>query len=319
MNCFNFFAQSLPFFSFILCCSERIFSSKTTSGKVYLARIGANYNPSKPVDVRPLKKAPMKYPSTNGFLTKKGRRSILVLPKRELKKLARRGGNMSINGFSSSNKSNVPSPLFSTCWQFHTMNAQTLAAIGLQLRILYSCLRWNYMNGNRQWTMTKRVIVTRNGGPLSPPQICWLLRTHGQFSEKTDYLRFTSFIPHECINSHRNDGNYSQWLKFSTENHFKMFATSTTFHSTIRYNGKKFKEGVDVEHEKDRILSKSKLEWLNQEAPSLWQMKISIVKEWVLKCQLRMLNVRMLQAICFREPFISTTIKKNRNKNSIQK
>lgn len=150
MNCFNFFAQSLPFFSFILCCSERIFSSKTTSGKVYLARIGANHNPSKPVDVRPLEKAPMKYPSTNGFLTKKGCRSILVLPNRELKKLARRGGNMSINGFSSSNKSNVPSPLFSTCWQFHTMNAQTLAAIGLQLRILYSCLRWNYMNGNRQ-------------------------------------------------------------------------------------------------------------------------------------------------------------------------
>lgn len=58
-----------------------------------------------------------------------------------------------------------------------------------------------------------------------------------------------------------------------------MFATSTTFHSTIRYNGKKFKEGVDVEHEKDRILSKSKLEWLTEEAPSLWQIKISIVKK----------------------------------------
>lgn len=98
-----------------------LFRKKSTRGKVYLDRIPMHHDPSEPAVIKSLKE-PLRYPSPNNFSIQKGLRSISVLSKHELKKLARRGGNMMVNGF----KRNLdewpyhalPCPLFKTCWQF---------------------------------------------------------------------------------------------------------------------------------------------------------------------------------------------------------
>ncbi|CAD5215339.1 unnamed protein product [Bursaphelenchus xylophilus] len=97
--------------------------------------------------------APFPIPEPFQFLSRgSGKRSLLILPQPHLRKLARQGGlnpTTVIFGFNKVAKSNLsvwnypcPRPLFDQCWRYNTLHATSLHAIALNLRIMYSCLRW---------------------------------------------------------------------------------------------------------------------------------------------------------------------------------
>lgn len=126
-----------------------------------------------------LMRSTLKYPPTHNFLGKNGIRSMNVLPKHELRKLARRGGIAKVNGFIQKHSAQQPS--LSTCWRYDTMNVRTLAALCYQIQKLWTCLRWKDMKAEsaslrNTSTVTKNIIS---------------IRKHGRFSEKTSYLKST--------------------------------------------------------------------------------------------------------------------------------
>ncbi|VDK42531.1 unnamed protein product [Anisakis simplex] len=81
-----------------------------------------------------------------------GQQSILVLPQRALKHLARQGGlnsNFFAPGFHRIAKSNphvwnypCQRPLFDHCWRYLTLRSPSYHAVALSLRVLYACIRW---------------------------------------------------------------------------------------------------------------------------------------------------------------------------------
>uniref|UniRef100_F1KPU6 Nucleosome-remodeling factor subunit NURF301-like protein n=1 Tax=Ascaris suum TaxID=6253 RepID=F1KPU6_ASCSU len=89
-----------------------------------------------------------------------GQQSLLVLPQRALKRLARQGG-LNINyfapGFHRIAKSNphvwnypCQRPLFDHCWRYLTLRAPSYHAVALSLRILYACVRWADMERDEE-------------------------------------------------------------------------------------------------------------------------------------------------------------------------
>uniref|UniRef100_A0A0L8FKB1 Uncharacterized protein n=2 Tax=Octopus bimaculoides TaxID=37653 RepID=A0A0L8FKB1_OCTBM len=92
-------------------------------------------------------------PVCQKFQTPSKSKSIFVLESHELKRLARKGGNMEASGFNYNCKMNnvnwiyqCPRPSFKSAWRYRTQTLKSLAAAGLQLRILWVCLRWDDMS-----------------------------------------------------------------------------------------------------------------------------------------------------------------------------
>ena len=175
--------------------TQRIYSATSSEGKVYLKRV-INVSNDKHK-----KRQIIKYPVCSTFLTKKGVRSILILPKHEVRKLSRSAGRIYISGFHALAKPNnsvwpypCARPLFKTCWMYRTVNLRSLAAAGLQLRILWACLRWDDMQAKPLSTDGKHQVTTET-------EILSLeLLKHkcvGQFLERTQYLRRKVVIPLE--------------------------------------------------------------------------------------------------------------------------
>ncbi|KAH8380095.1 hypothetical protein KR009_008904 [Drosophila setifemur] len=184
--------------------SERVYSPKSPRGRVYLINDTAKlYEQAVKTEEKvTIVKKPSysRYPLISNFLTHKKKRSLLVLPRFELMKLARLGGKSAANGFHHAAKNNsiwqyqCSRPLFRTCWSYRTSNATTLSSLALQLRILWSCLRWDDMiakppsaDGKHQVT-TETEIVTLE---------LLKLRHAGRYGEKTSYLRRKVVIPLE--------------------------------------------------------------------------------------------------------------------------
>lgn len=196
--------------------SERIYSTKLTNGKVYLAKIpNHDHDPMKPIKLDATL-PPLKYPPMHNFLTKKGFRSILVLQNYELRKLARVGGKMTVSGFNPLSKSNTSvwpypcsRPFFKTCWLFRTLNARTLATVALQLRILWASLRWDDMSAKPP-TNNGKIVNNTDTGIVSMEILKHRIR--GRFSERTDYLRLTLLIPYGYADPQPNRGN--QLIRF---------------------------------------------------------------------------------------------------------
>ncbi|KAH8408542.1 hypothetical protein KR215_007131 [Drosophila sulfurigaster] len=184
--------------------SERVYSSTSSRGRVYLLRDAAKlYEQSVKAEdkTKVVKNATYaRYPLISNFLTHKQKRSLLVLPRYELLKLARLAGKAPSSGFHHGAKNNsiwqyqCSRPLFRTCWSYRTSNATTLSSIALQLRILWSCLRWDDMIAKSPSTDGKHQVTTEN-------EIVTLellkLRHAGRYGEKTSYLRRKVVIPLE--------------------------------------------------------------------------------------------------------------------------
>ena len=111
-----------------------------------------------------------------------GKRAIMIQPSSILRRLARQGGmgkTMPI-GFHLSSKANTQvcvclmiynyfvyfkvwpypcaRPLFETCWRYLTQNANSCHAVALQLRILYSCIRWSDMTPDDKVSIFVRLL-----------------------------------------------------------------------------------------------------------------------------------------------------------------
>ncbi|XP_070141359.1 nucleosome-remodeling factor subunit NURF301 isoform X2 [Drosophila kikkawai] len=185
--------------------TERVYSANSPRGRVYLLNDAAKlYELAvKTEDKATISKKPAaysRYPLISTFLTHKKKRSLLVLPRFELLKLARLGGKSAANGFHHAAKNNTiwqyqcSRPLFRTCWSYRTSNATTLSSLALQLRILWSCLRWDDMIAKPPSTDGKHQVTTDT-------EIVTLellkLRHAGRYGEKTSYLRRKVVIPLE--------------------------------------------------------------------------------------------------------------------------
>ncbi|XP_037722517.1 nucleosome-remodeling factor subunit NURF301 isoform X3 [Drosophila subpulchrella] len=184
--------------------SERVYSSNSPRGRVYLLNDAAKlYEQAvKTEDKATIYKKPSysRYPLISNFLTHKKKRSLLVLPRYELLKLARLGGKTSTNGFHHAAKNNTiwqyqcSRPLFRTCWSYRTSSTTSLSSLALQLRILWSCLRWDDMIAKPPSTDGKHQVTTDT-------EIVTLellkLRHAGRYGEKTSYLRRKVVIPLE--------------------------------------------------------------------------------------------------------------------------
>lgn len=185
--------------------NEKIFSATATAGKIYLKKIeklqvvvvAAQQNGqlvANPPGV-------FKYPAITTHSTVKGSKSILVLPKNELDRCARRAGKYYAIGFNHQAKNNnsvwpypCSRPFFRTCWIYRTLCVNSFSSLGLQLRILWTCLRWDDMqtkpatvDGKNQVTTETEIVTTE------------LLkhRNVGIFMELTQYFRRRVVIPLE--------------------------------------------------------------------------------------------------------------------------
>ncbi|XP_026828403.1 nucleosome-remodeling factor subunit NURF301 isoform X1 [Ooceraea biroi] len=175
--------------------SERIYTTTSTEGKVYLKKVAIS------LADRRKKRTPVKYPLCSTFCTRNKHRSILVLPQHELRKLSRLGGKMPVQGFHHLAKANLSvwpyscsRPLFKTCWLYRTVGLRSLAAAAIQLRILWACLRWDDMAAKPMSTDGKNQITTDT--EIMSLEI--LKHRHvGQFLDRTQYLRRKVVIPLE--------------------------------------------------------------------------------------------------------------------------
>ncbi|XP_014211852.1 nucleosome-remodeling factor subunit NURF301 isoform X2 [Copidosoma floridanum] len=175
--------------------TEKIYSAISTEGKVYLKKVTVS------LADRKKKRTPVKYPLCSTFCTKTKHRSILVLPQHELRKLARAGGKQPVQGFHHIAKANMAvwpypcsRPLFKTCWLYRTVGLKSLAAAALQLRIMWSCIRWDDVNTKPLSNDGKHQITTDT--EIMSLEI--LKHRHvGQFMDKTQYLRRKVVIPLE--------------------------------------------------------------------------------------------------------------------------
>lgn len=263
--------------------SKRIYSSTSTSGKVYLAKIpNHDHDPLKPIKLDATL-PPLKYPAMHNFLTKKGFRSILVLQNYELRKLARLGGKMAVNGFNPLSKSNpavwpypCSRPFFKTCWLFRALNARTLANVALQVRILWCSLRWDDMT-TKPPTSNGKIVNNTDTGIVSMELLKHRIR--GRFSEKTEYLRLTLLIPYGYADPQPNRGkwktrNHSFWAFFSQSVNFffSFFKYSVdTSENTPSRSGLRKRKRPETPQKTEKQVNE---EWVDEDQLQLWEIKL---------------------------------------------
>ncbi|XP_058124580.1 nucleosome-remodeling factor subunit NURF301 isoform X2 [Anopheles coustani] len=247
--------------------SVRVYTVSSTKGKVYLKKSlpGLNANggtvagtvtsadgKSKPEGKIPvLGNGKPRYPVVNYFRTKKpGVSSIMVLPKGELFKLAKHGGRLQVAGFHHLAKTNTSvwpypcsRPLFKTCWLYRSVNLTSLAAVGMQLRILWTCLRWDDM-AMKPATPDGKIQVTTE----SEIKSLELLRHRhvGMFNERLAYLRRKVLIPLELPKTVRAEVQ------------------------SIRSGLRKRKRAESPQHTEPQVTE----EWVEEDQLELWEIKL---------------------------------------------
>lgn len=181
---------------------EKVYSASATAGKIYLKRADSHgLAPPAVTQNGTASTVIQKYPTVTLTNTLKNHKSILLLSKHELEKCARKAGRYYTIGFNHQAKNNnsvwpypCSRPFFRTCWIYRTLCGNSFASLGLQIRILFTCMRWDDMatkpatiDGKNQVT-TETEIVTSE-----------LLkhRNLGLFMETTQYFRRRVIIPLE--------------------------------------------------------------------------------------------------------------------------
>ena len=86
------------------------------------------------------------------FTSSKGKRkSILILPQFELKRLSRSGALREVSGFSYTAKTNpsiwpygqTPRPIFRTSWLYRNQKIESIHGVATQLKVLWASIRWD--------------------------------------------------------------------------------------------------------------------------------------------------------------------------------
>uniref|UniRef100_A0A182EDU5 DDT domain-containing protein n=2 Tax=Onchocerca ochengi TaxID=42157 RepID=A0A182EDU5_ONCOC len=137
-----------------LACRQAIVQSmeRTTSGVVHARPPSSKSRQENGKDVKVLEmNKPFPLPVPFDYRVRRtGEQSLLILPQRALKRLARQGGvnlNYFAPGFHRMAKSNnqvwnypCQRPLFDNCWRYLVLRAQSYHSIALHLRVLYACV-----------------------------------------------------------------------------------------------------------------------------------------------------------------------------------
>ena len=181
--------------------TEKVFSAVATAGRIYLKKADHLLLTKPAAVVAAVTDIVSRYPTVTSTTTLKNFKSIMLLSRHELEKCARRAGKYYAIGFNHVAKNNnsvwpypCSRPFFRTCWVYRTLCANSFSNLGLQLRILWTCLRWDDMatkpatlDGKNQVT-TETEIVTSE-----------LLkhRNLGLFMDNTQYFRRKVVIPLE--------------------------------------------------------------------------------------------------------------------------
>lgn len=177
--------------------AEKVYSTTYPCSRIYLVRSSDEIEAAKP----PTKNVKCKFPPITIFHTHKNNKTIMLLPRLELHKLARSAGRMQVNGFHHLAKNNqsvwsypCARPLFKTTWLYRLMSSVNLSSIALQFRILWCCLRWddmqmksNYPDGKQQITSETEIVTLE----------LLKMRYLGKFSDRAQYLRRKVVIPLE--------------------------------------------------------------------------------------------------------------------------
>lgn len=185
--------------------AEKVYSATYPCSRIYLVRSSDDIEAGKP----PTKNVKCKFPPITTFHTHKNNRTIMLLPRLELHKLARSGGKNQVNGFHHLAKNNqsvwsypCARPLFKTTWMFRLMNCENLSSIALQFRVLWCCLRWddmqmksNYPDGKQQITSETEIVTLE----------LLKMRYLGKFSDRAQYLRRKVVIPLELPKTIRGE------------------------------------------------------------------------------------------------------------------
>ncbi|VBB31827.1 unnamed protein product [Acanthocheilonema viteae] len=146
-----------------LACRQAVLQSmgRTTSGVVHARPASSPASKSRQENEKrvraPEMNKPFPLPVPFDYRVRRtGEQSLLVLPQRALKRLARQGGvnlNYFAPGFHRMAKSNIQvwnypcqRPLFDNCWRYSVLRAQSYHSVALHLRILYACIRWADMH-----------------------------------------------------------------------------------------------------------------------------------------------------------------------------
>lgn len=181
--------------------NEKIFSAISTAGRIYLKKIDkVALSQNGQTTTAPISSV-VKFPAITIPTTFKKTKSILILSKNEFEKCARRAGKYYTIGFNHQAKTNnsvwpypCSRPFFRTCWMYRTLSVNSFASLGLQLRVIWTCLRWDDMqtkpatcDGKNQVTTETEIVTTE------------LLkhRNVGMFMELTQYFRRRVVIPLE--------------------------------------------------------------------------------------------------------------------------
>jgi len=172
----------------------RIYSSKDTSGKLYLKRIQSVGDPKAKTSKE------IRYPLAPSFHSKaRNKHNILLLAKYDVKRMARKAGTVTAEGFNYNAKANnqvwpypCPRPTFKTAWLFRTACLESLQAVALQLRILWACAKWDDMQTKPLTSDGKHQVTSDSAITTTEILKC---RTTGRFQERTEYLQRKITIP----------------------------------------------------------------------------------------------------------------------------
>ena len=171
----------------------RVYSSKDTTGRLYLKRIQSVAESKRQGKV-------VRYPLAPNFYSKsRKKRNILLLAKHDIKHMARKFGITYGEGFNYTAKGNnqvwpypCPRPFFHTTWSFRTSSSEAIQSVGLQLKILWACVRWDDMNSKTLSSDGKHQVTTDNA--ITTTEIL-KHRNTGRFLENTQYFQRKVTIP----------------------------------------------------------------------------------------------------------------------------
>ena len=171
----------------------RIYSSSDTTGRLYLKRIQSVADMKRQGKV-------VRYPLAPNFYSKaRKKRNILLLAKHDVKHMARKFGTSYCEGFNYNSKGNnqvwpypCPRPFFHTTWSYRTSSSEAIQSVGLQLKILWACIRWDDMSSKPLTADGKHQVTTDNA--ITTTEIL-KHRNTGRFLENTQYFQRKVTIP----------------------------------------------------------------------------------------------------------------------------
>ena len=180
------------------------------------------------------------------FKTNRGhRRSILVLPKYELKRLARLGSFREIWGFNYTCKLNhyiwpyhtTPRPVFRTCWLYRTQRIDTIHAVGLQLKNIWASIRWDDLNVKPPLVGHERNTITTDNEVITTEIL--KRREVPPYGLRCEYLIRRIVVPIELPKSQSRESQHRSDLGYESaneRNHHKFEVPRSRNRGTRRKN-----------------------------------------------------------------------------------